>query len=444
MAPAFPRPIRVMLSMALVSCLGSGLTYPFLLVYLHDVRHISLGGTGLLMALPAVVGLIATPLAGSLVDTLGARAVLLSSALAAAAGSALLPAIGSAASAIGPLALYGLGTAGIATAVNTLFAQLIRDPVLQTRAFSLNFMFVNLGLAAGALVAAEVVAVHRPGTFTLIYLLDAASFLAAAAGSLTLPGKAHHGAGAPRARSRRPASAYRLVLANRVFLRYVMLLGAIFLVGYGALDSGFVGYSVTVLRISPSLVADSFVVNFVVIVCLQQAASRIVERIPRSVALAIASLAFALAWLAEWTAGRFPGSVTAKALVISFGAIFALGEMALSPVRNVLVNALATEELRGRYNAVSWSVIQSANIVAPAVIGVLLGASLGGPLVLSLVVLSGLGVLASLQLGTLLSPGQDNRLSAALAGRVGRRRHRADAAAEPEANPAPAPDPLSR
>ncbi len=445
MAPAFPRPIRVMLSMALVSCLGSGLTYPFLLVYLHDVRHISLGSTGLLMALPAVFGLVATPLTGSLVDGVGARAVLFWSALAAATGSALLPAISSAPSAIAPLALYGLGTVGIATAINTLFAQLIHDPVLQTRAFSLNFMFVNLGLAAGALIAAEIVAVRRPGTFSLIYLLDAASFVVAAVGSVTLPRRTRLAGTKARVRSRPSANAYRMVLANRIFLRYVMLLGAIFLVGYGALDAGFVGYSVTSVRISPSLVADCFVVNFVVIICLQQVASRFVERIPRSFALAIASSAFALAWLAEWTAGRFPGSMTSKVLVISFGAIFALGEMALSPVRNVLVNALATEELRGRYNAVSLSVIQSANIVAPAVIGILLGASLGGPLVLALVILSALDVLASFQLGTRLSPAQDNRPGIALTVRVGRgRRHHHAAAREPEANPAPAPGPLSR
>jgi hypothetical protein len=45
--------------------------------------------------------------------------------------------------------------------------------------------------------------------------------------------------------------------------------------------------------------------------------------------------------------------------VIAFGALFALGETVLSPISPALVNALATDELRGRYNALAsmvWGV----------------------------------------------------------------------------------------
>ncbi|MGA8296513.1 MAG: hypothetical protein WB770_05675 [Acidimicrobiales bacterium] len=44
-----PRHLRALLAANFVSVLGSGLTMPFLLIYLHQVRGISLGIAGLLI-----------------------------------------------------------------------------------------------------------------------------------------------------------------------------------------------------------------------------------------------------------------------------------------------------------------------------------------------------------------------------------------------------------
>ena len=59
-----------------VSALGNGLVLPLTLIYLHRVRHIVLPTTGLLLAVPGVVGLVAVPLAGIAMDRFGARRVL--------------------------------------------------------------------------------------------------------------------------------------------------------------------------------------------------------------------------------------------------------------------------------------------------------------------------------------------------------------------------------
>ena len=45
-------------------------------------------------------------------------------------------------------------------------------PTLRQRAFGFNFMLVNLGIGFGGLVSASIVDLHRPETFTVLYILD--------------------------------------------------------------------------------------------------------------------------------------------------------------------------------------------------------------------------------------------------------------------------------
>lgn len=70
-----PTMTRLLIGLAL-SSLGTGLTLPFTLILLHEVRGIALQTTGLLLAVPAVVGLAAVPVSGALVDRVGPRLVL--------------------------------------------------------------------------------------------------------------------------------------------------------------------------------------------------------------------------------------------------------------------------------------------------------------------------------------------------------------------------------
>ena len=56
-----PAPVLRLVSSNAVSAFGTGLTLPLFLIYLHRVRHIALPTTGLLLAVPGVVGLVASP-----------------------------------------------------------------------------------------------------------------------------------------------------------------------------------------------------------------------------------------------------------------------------------------------------------------------------------------------------------------------------------------------
>jgi MFS family permease len=62
--------------------------------------------------------------------------------------------------------------------------------------------------------------------------------------------------------------------------------------------------------------------------------------------------------------------------VILNQAVFGIGEMIWSPVMPSVINSLAPEHLRGRYNAFGANAWQIAGIGGPIVAGTLIGANL--------------------------------------------------------------------
>ena len=58
-------------------------------------------------------------------------------------------------------------------------------------------------------------------------------------------------------------------------------------------------------------------------------------------------------------------------------AVFAFGETLLQPTIPALVNDLAPDHLRGRYNALSSGAFQLAAVIAPPIAGFLIGRALG-------------------------------------------------------------------
>jgi len=90
LVPELPRDGWTLLAGDAVSAVGSGLTLPFLLVYLHGVRGLGLGEAGLALSMVALAGFAGNPVGGSLVDRVGGRAALLMGLVFATAGSAFL------------------------------------------------------------------------------------------------------------------------------------------------------------------------------------------------------------------------------------------------------------------------------------------------------------------------------------------------------------------
>src|SRR5918911_1895593 len=103
---------------------GNGVVGPFLIIYLHNVRGISLGIAGLIVASSSAAALASGFVGGALSDRLGPRAVLSSSLVVMAVAFALFPLIRTPWQAFALNALVGAGSGSFLPSQSTLLSSL--------------------------------------------------------------------------------------------------------------------------------------------------------------------------------------------------------------------------------------------------------------------------------------------------------------------------------
>jgi MFS family permease len=408
--PASPAARRVLVG-TLLSSFGRGLTLPFLLVYLTQVRGLNAGTVGLLAGWMGVVSLGLAPLGGSLVDRFGARTVVLPLTLVASLGGVLLAFATGAVGAFMALTVIAVAFSALWSGQTTIMASLVTEAERQ-KAFGLNFTLINLGIGAGGLVAGTFVDVHRPQTFLIIYLCDAATNLIPFAILLSLRnvgGRVAQTADGPAAATA-SSGGYAAVLRDRTFVRYFVFLLVVTVCGYAQIEIGFTAFSVEVADVQPRVLGWAFAGNTTLIVVAQLFVLRWLEGRSRARALAIAASLFAASWIALAVAGlSFAGTAFATVGVVACGVVFGMGETLLSPVMPAITNALAPDELRGRYNALGSMVFGLASIVGPVTAGPLIGSGRAGIWVGMVVVGSLVAALLALNLRRHLTADQDGR-----------------------------------
>lgn len=365
-----PREGRLLLSIVAIEFIGTGLVLPFHVVYLNEVRGFGLSDVGLMLALPPLAGFVMTGPAGAAIDRFGARVMLLATLLLMITGNLVL-----AVSDTIPVACAGLALTGVAfgiswPAVQSLIAAVVPKEMRQ-RYFGLNFALLNLGIGIGGILGGLLVDVDRTSTFQAIYLADAASYLPAL---LLLLGPLRHVAGRP---VRDPevqveAVGYLAVLRRPAVLP---LLGLSFVgafVGYAQLNTGMPAFARAVGEVSTRGLGFAFAANTVVIVLLQLLVLRHIDGLRRTRVIAAMGAVWAGAWLVLGASGLVSGTVGATLLVAAFASVFAFGETLLQPTIPALVNDLAPDHLRGRYNALSSASFSLPSIIAPPFAGFLI------------------------------------------------------------------------
>ena len=368
---ALPTPGRWLLSTVAIQTLGRGLTLPFTIIYLHEVRGFDLGVSGALMSVIAVTGLVVTGPGGTLIDRYGARRVLLAGLVAMIAGCTLLAFATSPVVAAIALVLIGVNFGVSWPGFNALIATIVSGELRQ-QYFGVNFALVNLGIGVGGIIGGFFIDVHRPETFTAIFLIDAASSLIPMA--LLLGPLRHVRTHAdPSAEHETEAEGYRQILRRPAVLWLTLLTFLAVFIGYGQMEGGFPAFARQVSGVSTQVIGFAFAVNTAVIVLLQFAVLKLITGRRRTRVMQVMTLIWGFSWVLLGLTGLLPESLAAAIGVLLFMGVFAFGETMLQPTVPAICNDLASDRSRGRYNAINAAAFQGGAIAGPIAAGLLLG-----------------------------------------------------------------------
>jgi predicted MFS family arabinose efflux permease len=366
--PRLPRPVWILNIGGLANAVGNGLAFPFLVIYLHNVRGFSLATAGLVLATTGAVSLLSGPAVGVVVDRVGGRATLAGALVLLAVGFGSYPLIEEPWHAFLASAIAGIGNAGFWPSQSALMAGLT-PPSRRHGAFALQRVTRNLGIGLGGVAGGLIATTANPTSFTVLFALDAATFLVFVAMLPLVPEPS-----LPEADGEALAPGrYRDVLRDRVF-RAIVVLNVLFVTaGYAQFELLPV-FAKNEAGVSEAGIGVIFFVNTLVIVLAQFPVSKALEGRRRMHALATMTGLWALAWLIVLLGGHW---LEAASAAVAFGlaaVIFGLGECFQGPVQGALVADLAPPRLRGRYMAVSTISWDIGFIVGPAVGGFILGA----------------------------------------------------------------------
>jgi MFS family permease len=339
-----PRPFWVIFAGTIVNRLGQ-FVEPFLALYLVRGRSLSLTSTGAIVTCFGVGAFVSQPLGGWLADRVGRRATMVGGLLATAASMGLL----AVARPLWLIAVTALLT-GVAVdiyrpASSAAVGDLV-DPVDRPRAFSLIYWGVNLGVSVSG-VLGGVLAVHD---WWILFVLDAATSVAFA----VLIAR-----GVPETRPERPeaeSGGYGPVLRDRVAVTLSLLTlvgGVVYLQAYIALP-----LAMTRDGLSPAAYGVAYAVNPITVLAVQPLTLRWLTGRPPALVYAASTLVLGVGF----------GLTVFAHNVLAYGAtvfVWTLGEVAFNAIGPTIINTIAPESMRGRYNGLIGLAFGGAAMVAP-------------------------------------------------------------------------------
>lgn len=369
-----PPQVRRMLLGVTLSALGNGLVLPFAFVYFHSVRHIPTSIAGLIFSYGALISLAMAPIVGSLIDKWGPRPILIISLSITGIGYASFSLIRNIPQAFLVMTITAIGNSAAWPSQGALSTELTPDH-LRERIYGASFALLNVGLGLGGLASSLIVTIDKPHTFEVLYVGDGISFFVYVLVVLTLKDVGKRSK-AERAVHATLEGGWGDVIRDKVFVKvWIVSLFAIFL-SYSQIEVGFTSFATTVANVLPARLAWAYAANTAVIAIFQLWVIKKLEKMPRGKGLALAMLFWAAAWAILAVAGVMKGFAVPAIIVCQF--VFAIGEMIWSPIMPAIVNQIAPDHLRGRYNSASTNTWQIGMIMGPASAGVLLGAGLWG------------------------------------------------------------------
>jgi MFS family permease len=369
-----------------IDAVGTGLFLTFLLLYLNKVANFSLGTAGLVLTITSAIALAANPLAGSLVDKVGPRAMSVAAKAINAVGyGGLLFVEGS----IPLLAIFSffavLGDRIFWVGFPSLISQMAPENE-RDRWFAFTGMTREAGFGIGGLIAAGIVAFMGESGYRVLLSVNAFTFLVAA---LILQFRVprpvvetHEGA----------HGGWKAVLRDKP----VMNMAVANTLAAAAIMSGFLAmpvYVVDHLDLDDWVPGLLFTAWTLVLAIGQGPGLRLVAGWRRTRVYALAGSIWIAGAIAFSIAQVLPTSLVLPylflAVVITVG-----GDVFQAPQNNGFPSAMAPPALRGRYLAMfsfSWGF---ARAIGPGLIAGLFALGTTGPWIGMMILAAGMIVMA--------------------------------------------------
>jgi len=358
---------------AVVDAIGTGMFLPISVLYFTVVVGLSVGSVGAGLGIAGLVGSLATPLSGTLIDRWGARRVVV---CCWAAGAAAYVGYLGVRDWTGLVVVAAVAHAAdrMVNPARKVFITAIAEAEDRVSLMAFQRAVLNVGFGLGGLVTAAVLATGSHTGYRAVLLLDAVSYVGAVALVLTIP-VVH-----PTDRARppdpgTPRAGYRQVLADRRYLGLavsnvlVLTYSTTFTVGMPLWVYGHTS--------APAgLVGLLFTFNTVLVVLLQMRTARSCtspSQAPR-VYLRAAAL-FTVSAVGYWAAYR-SGRATAVVIGLLVLAVLAhtLTELYGAVGEWTVSMTLAPERLRGRYLSLFGLSLSAQEAVGPVLVTALIAA----------------------------------------------------------------------
>jgi MFS family permease len=355
--PRLPRDVYVLQAGGLLNAFGNGVVLPFLIIYLHNVRGISLALAGLAAATQSATALASGFAAGTLSDRVGPKRVLSASLVVMTIAFALMPFIRLPWQAFAVYVVWGAGSGAFWPAQSALLAGLT-PPESRSPAYALQRLTMNLGAAIGGLTAGFIASVAHPGSFTLLFLINCATYLAYVLVLLRVR--------SPELHPERTAGSWRAVGRDRTFILYTALNAAFMTAAISLMIELLPAFGKNVTHVSEQEVGVIYAINAIGIVILQLPIARLVAGRRRMRGLAVMGVLWAVSDVIVWAAGSWTQATAAAALLALAMLVFSSGECLHGAIHAPLGVDLAPPQLVGRYLALSSLSWQVGWIIGPA------------------------------------------------------------------------------
>ena len=363
LVPDLPRPVWVLQVGGLTNSFGNGIVLPFLIIYLHNVRGIPLGLAGLAAAVNSLAAFGSGFVAGAVSDRLGPRRVLVAALLVMTIAISLFPLIRTVWDAYALNVLLGSASGAFWPSQSSMLTGLA-PPSARHSAFALQRLTMNLGVALGGLTGGLIARVAHPSSFTILFLLDACTFVGYAVVAAGLP--------SPQRDPEQAAGRYADVVRDRPFMRYVALNALFITIGMAVIVELLPPYAKNFAGVNEREIGVLWMINSLVIVLVQLPIAKLAEGHRRMQALALMGVLWAGAMLVIGGAGTWFSGTAATGLMAIAVITFGIGECLHGIVHGPLTADLAPPALVGRYMALGSQSWQIGWIVGPAVGGFVL------------------------------------------------------------------------